>query len=165
MKKIAGLIFDLDDTLVDTSLIAPLRQKKAWRACVSSLHKTTLYPDVAEFIERARNEKVAIGIVTASVSFYAEAVLRHHGIRYDALVAYHDTQQHKPHPEPALLCLEKMGLEAVSVLGIGDSKIDQISYARAGLISVGAGWSSALDFDADWDHVAKLPSSILKARK
>lgn len=155
-----ALVIDLDDTLVDTSGIAQLRNARNWRGCANNFHQTACFGEIAAVIATLRRSGVKVGIVTNSVSFYAQGLLSHHRIDVDALVAWHDTKAHKPSPDPVRLCLEKLGIEAVDAVGVGDAADDASAYLAAGIGAWGAGWSSALQEGA-WDEIVSEPSGLL----
>src|SRR6266567_710468 len=109
--RIKGFILDLDGTIVDSSCLDALRDRRRWKECVAGLHGTACFGDLQEVLLQLASKRVAIGIVTSSVSFYAEAMLKHHRIPYDALIAYHDARPHKPHPAPVMACLRKLSIK------------------------------------------------------
>jgi len=158
-----ALIFDLDDTLADTAELLALRKARKWPQCVGQLSKTRIYPGLIEVINTIRDSGIRVGIVTTSVSYYAESVLRHHGIPYDALVAYHDCpwNKQKPDPAPVNLCIAKLKCESEGSLGIGDSVIDAEAYVGAGIVAWGAGWSSRLQREALWAEIIGSPDPII----
>ena len=91
------LIVDLDDTLVDTRAVAGLRQQRRWREAVGGVNRTVIFPGVDSLVAGLGQHKVPWAVVTTSVSFYADGVLAHHGLRPGVRVAYHDA---KPKPAP-----------------------------------------------------------------
>ena len=58
----------------------------------------------------------------------------------DSAVFLEDTTAHKPHPEPILAALRKLGTEAGSAAYVGDSGHDIIAAHAAGVRTVGALW-------------------------
>ena len=147
-------ILDLDGTLIDTSAIQELRDAREWRACVSNAHRTRLYAGVIELVHSLSNAGIAIAVCTSSVSFYAHALLEHHGINPSVTVCYHDTKRHKPHPDPVLLAMKQLGVAASRAIGVGDRTEDAEAYRTAGVQCVGAGWNPVLERSAHWDAVA-----------
>ncbi|WP_079246995.1 HAD family hydrolase [Sphingomonas turrisvirgatae] len=156
-----ALIIDLDDTAVDTSALREFRDRRDWKGSVKNLHKTVIFPGMKEALDQLRGDGVRVGFVTASVSFYAEKVLRQHALNYDCLISYHDCSPRKPHPAPIEMCLSRLGCSSVDALGIGDSAVDAEAYRRAEMRSVGAGWSSVLERGAGWDIIASAPNDLL----
>lgn len=154
------VIIDLDDTIVDSSTLYELRQNKMWEECVELVHEISCYPGLQETLSRLSRQGIKIGIVTSSFSNYAEKVLRYHHLPYDCLIAYHDARPHKPHPAPVHACLAKLKSPPDASLGVGDSPDDCDAYRAAGLVSLGAGWSTKLIRDAPWDSVLRKPSDL-----
>ena len=154
-------IFDLDDTLANTVELFPLRKAGRWKQCVTQLSRTRIYPGLLETITTLRDSGIRVGIVTTSVSYYAEAILQHHDIPYDALVAYHDCPRRKPDPAPVRLCLEKLNCSTKGSLGIGDAATDAQAYVGAGIVAWGAGWSTHFEREAEWAQILKTPEPIL----
>ncbi len=54
----------------------------------------------------------------------------------DAVVTSVDVTEHKPHPEPLLLALRKLGVTREEALFVGDSKVDLQAGAAAGIKTV-----------------------------
>lgn len=154
-----GMIFDLDDTLVDTSALRAFREAKEWKKAVLQVEKTRLFDGMMEMLNECKAKNIAVGIVTSSVSFYADRILRHHSISPMCLVAYHDAPP-KPRPDGILLALKRMSLCAEDVVAVGDSRGDCAAYRAAGVVAIGAGWSQTLESDV-WDAVYMSPSELV----
>lgn len=157
----AAVLFDLDGTLVDTTEIEHLRSRRRWKECVNSLSMTECFPGVHGALRQLRQEKIKIGIVTTSVSFYAKAVCKYHDIYCDTLVCYHDAKP-KPAPDPFLLAVMRLGVDKDSSLGVGDAISDAIALREAGIKSAGAGWSPSLFRDVQWSIILKSPADVLR---
>jgi predicted HAD superfamily phosphohydrolase YqeG len=46
MRGFKGVIFDLDETLVDTRMLASYREKQNWSLCYDNVRHTSLYENV-----------------------------------------------------------------------------------------------------------------------
>ena len=154
-------LFDLDGTLMDTSGIASVRQARQWKECVRRMRETTIYPGIADLLTTIRQQGGKIGVVTTSVSFYAEAALRHHKLPYDTLVAYHDVKNTKPAPDCYLLALQRLAGIPQNAVGVGDDEVDANSLRAANLRSIGAGWNPQYHSEAQWDGVAQQPRDVM----
>ena len=154
MPKTA-VIFDLDDTLVDTSELSHLRENRDWKECFKRIPETKMYDGLLEAITSLKNLEIPIGIVTSSISDYANEVLDYHDIPHDTLIAYHDCPPHlqKPNPAPVIKCLGDLDCSAEGSLGIGDLIKDAQAYKSAGIKAWGAGWSRGLCRDTEWDEI------------
>ncbi len=134
-------IFDLDQTLVDSGAIEPLRRARNWRRVYAAVPDLRCYDGVAELLEELRTSDIRLAIVTSSPESYCSKVLQVCGVRVDACVCYHDTKFHKPHPEPLLLALERLGgVKAANAVAIGDVAADIIAARSAEIYSIAATW-------------------------
>lgn len=153
------IVFDLDDTLVDTGEIRTLRGARRWKECVKSLSKTRIFDGISELFCQAKQRDLKIAIVTTSVSYYALAVTQFHKIRYDLLIAYHDAPP-KPRPDGINLVLSSLRIKPAEALGIGDADTDATAYKAAGVTSIGAGWSPLLSRTSPWDRIIARPTDV-----
>lgn len=82
---------------------------------------------------------------------------------FESVVLLEDTINHKPHPDPLLLCAEELGLEPQKCLYIGDSLSDFESASAAGMDFAFALWGS---FNPDEiknpKYILKHPKDLLK---
>ncbi len=154
------VVFDLDDTLIRTDMLRPLREARKWREAVQRASDTVLFDGVAQLLEGLAERGIAWGVVTTSVSYYATAVLAHHGITAPALVAFHDAPP-KPSPAGIHLVSQRLGIDPTEAIGVGDAITDLQAYRAAGVRSVGALWSPAFAA-GEWDDTAAEPLAILK---
>ena len=130
-----GVLFDLDQTLVDTSSLKTLRDRRMWRNVPHSLHLTRVCDGAQELIEALQTEGMPLGIVTSAPRMYAEQVIGYHGLNIEVLTAYHDTRAHKPAAAPVLHGMK--ALNASSGVYIGDAEIDRAAAIAAGLHFLG----------------------------
>jgi len=132
---IRAVLFDLDDTLVDTRVLASTRKSRQWRDCSRRFHETVCFEGVVDSLTALRRQGVRVGIVTKSPdAVYAIPLLRHHGLTVDTVVGYHQVGGLlKPHPRGALVALERLGLAPPEAIGVGDDGPDHGCFASAGL--------------------------------
>lgn len=154
-----GVVFDLDDTLVDTSAIRPLRNARRWKEAVRWLHETRLFVGIDAPIRGLSERGISRAVVPTAVSFYADQVIARHRLGPVPLVAYHDATP-KPSPAPVVLALQRSSLQPSEVIGVGDAETDLIAYRAAGVRAVGAGWSPILHA-RPWDVVVARPLDVL----
>jgi HAD superfamily hydrolase (TIGR01549 family) len=162
---VQGFLFDLDQTLVDSSQLLAHRRIGAWGYVMSSLHQVRPFagsPAPHELPGLLRAAGYKIGIVTSSVRQYAEAVLKNFGVHCDVLVAYHDTPNHKPNPEPLQKAIAALGLPPAGVCHVGDDAKDHEASYQAQVTSIGAGWSgNALDWSSSCPDLLAMNAVIL----
>lgn len=163
--KIEGIIFDLDETLVDTQAVLPFREGRNWGKAIRNLHQTTVYPGVKEMLKKLSKSNIKYGIVTSSPRKYAESVVSFHELRMPVLVAYQDTRKHKPNPDPILKGVEKLNVDIEDVIFVGDNDLDIIAGNAAGVLTALSTWSihdNTCEVRADiiLDNPLKLVNSI-----
>jgi len=147
-----GVIFDLDETLVLTSAIEPLRRKRVWPDVYAVFDKTKLPSGTLEFLRKV-NQIAQLGVVTKSPRQYAERLLAHHGIEVAVLAAYHDVTRIKPAPEALLLASKKLGIPPARCIYVGDDANDVRAAQAAGMTPLGVRWGE--DIEIGLKRVAK----------
>ncbi len=151
-----AVLFDLDETLVLTSAIEPLR-RRPWARAYAAFDRTRLPNGTLEFIE-AISQKTVVGVVTKAPRQYAEKLLSYHHIDIPVLVAYHDVDNVKPHPEALLLASQKLGIDPSRCIYVGDDGNDVQAARAAKFTPVGVCWGHQVDIGlssicASWDEV------------
>ena len=160
-----ALIFDLDQTIVDSSRTESLRKKGDWTTVYTHIPYFKLYDGMLEVLDFVNQKKLKICIVTSSPSTYCKRVLEHWKIPYHQKVCYHDTSKRKPHPDPITRGLQL--IECVDLnhaLSFGDRAIDIQASRAAGVRSVGCLWGSAEDAmlrQEKPDFLAESPKDLI----
>lgn len=161
--KIEGIIFDLDQTLVDTKSVLKYREDRNWGKAIRNLYQTKVFPDVKEMLLNLSEKHIKYGVVTSSPRKYAEAVISHHNLCIQVLVAYQDTGKHKPLPDPILKGIKELGLNNKNVLTVGDVELDIIAGKSAGAITALCGWAkNDNDCKVLPDFIFNKPSELFK---
>ncbi len=137
-----GIIFDLDQTLIDSSIAQLNRNSGNWKQVYDLIPKFKLYDGIQELIEQLKEQNYIIGIVTTSPSNYADKVLNHFNICYDTKVCYHDVKRIKPFPDQFNIVIEKMNLNRNLTYSLGDRFIDILAAKRANIISCACYWGT-----------------------
>jgi phosphoglycolate phosphatase-like HAD superfamily hydrolase len=138
-----AVLLDLDQTLVLTQAVEPLRKRRLWSSVYKSLNATFLPPGTMDFLNKIQ-KIVKLGVVTTSPRPYALRVLAHHRIDIPVLVAYHDVSKLKPHPEPILKAAEKLNILPSLCIHVGDQEGDIVAAHRAGAVAIGISWDGSL---------------------
>ncbi|PWV55527.1 HAD family hydrolase [Chitinophaga sp. S165] len=138
----AGVIFDLDQTIVDSSIAEHLRRQGNWGSVYPLIPKFALYPGIHEAFAYLRQKQIPVAIVTSSPSIYCGKVTSHFNVSCDNRVCYHDTKLRKPHPAPFHLALQKMGIDTKNVISFGDSPHDISASHAADIASVACLWGT-----------------------
>lgn len=133
-------IFDLDQTIVDSSIAEIYRKKQDWKRVYSLIPQFSLYDGIDEIFRILNQKGEKICIVTSSPKIYCSKVINHFGLQIDTVVTYHDTEKHKPYPEPMLKAIELLQEKPINIISIGDAENDIIASRKAGVVSCLALW-------------------------
>ena len=162
MKR--NIIFDLDLTLVDTTVLEQGRHNRQWSLVYSMIPQASLYEGMEEVFDIIRRCGIKVAIVSTSPRQYVERIVQHFNIPCDHIVGYHDAKPIKPHPAPMLKALELLGCDAKSAISFGDRVIDIQSSNSAGVESVACFWGTkerAELVNSSYAHAIIKPGEIL----
>ena len=114
-------------------------QKTVFRSTIKA------FPGIIELVRGLKEKGYKIGIVTARLRDSTMEGLEVFGILdcIDEIVTVEDTANHKPHPEPAIICIERLGSKPENSVMVGDSINDIGCGNNAGMETVMVGWSAA----------------------
>lgn len=155
------IIFDLDQTLVNTSIAEPFRNCKDWKKAVSLIPNFTLYQGLSEVFYYINQNGIKIAIVSNSVSYYVDKVISYFNIPCDLRIAYHDVTHHKPSPDCMNLVLKRLNLQASEVISLGDRDTDILASKNAGIFSIGCLWGNKSGFTSSPHAVINNPREII----
>jgi HAD superfamily hydrolase (TIGR01549 family) len=116
------------------------RNSRQWTKVLQNLNLINYHTGFANLFDKIAESGTKIGIITNSPRNYAVAVLAACKIQFDALVAYHDVRNRKPHPEPFLKILSLLNLKAEECISIGDTDHDMTASRSASIRCIGAKW-------------------------
>src|SRR6478736_5563653 len=142
---IQSIIFDLDQTLVDSSALEPFRRAQLWDEVIARLGQVTLYPGIGDLWQQCRASNLRIAVVTASPLNVCQTVLAQIGLQADAIVAAGDARARFPKPsrDPVVAALQGMGTYAYNTIVVGDRCVDIVSGQKAGArYTIGANWGT-----------------------
>jgi pyrophosphatase PpaX len=131
--------------------------------------RTRPFPGAVETLAALASAGHPIGVVTAKIEQGAYRTLRHTALLpYVSAVVGADSCAHaKPHPEPVLLALEKLGRPPAEALLVGDSPHDIAAAKAAGARAAGALWGActraaleAAGADVLLEHVRDVPGVV-----
>jgi len=93
------------------------------------------YEGVVDEIRRLKEHRKKLGLVTSKLRDGAMRGLRVSGLdqAFDLVLGCDDVTHSKPHPEPVLKAVEKLGVSKESTVFIGDSRHDMESGRAAGV--------------------------------
>lgn len=103
---------------------------------------TRCYDRAVEVVASLKRRGHPTAIVTSKADEIARRTLAHVGLlgAMDVIVGADSTTRHKPHPEPVLLALERLGRTPAEAIFIGDSPHDISAGNAAGVVTVAALW-------------------------
>lgn len=137
-----GVIFDLDNTLLDTNIAKDLRKARKWEDVYSAIPYMVEYDGIRMLLSRIDAMGIQTCIVTTSPKSYAERVISYWKFEIPKIIAYRDTQQHKPDPSPIIAGLHAMQLEAKDVISLGDDLKDIIASNAAKVDCIACFWGT-----------------------
>ena len=138
---VTSLIFDLDNTLVDTSLALSARSRRAWQEVYSLIPHFSLYEGMDELCGFIKSNHYKTCIVSTSPKRYVEKVVRYFDLPFQNVIGYHDARI-KPAPDAMYLALRMMDSLASETISFGDKYDDMIASNRAGIPSAACLWGS-----------------------
>jgi pyrophosphatase PpaX len=116
----------------------------AYRAHNEPLH-ADLEPcaGIEDALRALRDEGRRMGIVTAkrhATVRLAFEVLPQLEEFFEVVIGADDTERHKPHPDPILAALDRLGARPEDTAYVGDSPFDVAAAKAAGVTAVAVGW-------------------------
>jgi pyrophosphatase PpaX len=131
--------------------------------------RTRAFPGAVETLAALAAAGHPIGVVTAKIEQGAYRTLRHAGLlpHVAAVVGADSCVNAKPHPEPVLLALARLGREPAEALLVGDSPHDVAAAKAAGARAAAALWGAcgraaleAAGADFFLEHVRDVPGVV-----
>ena len=137
------LIFDFDQTLVDTSSVAHLRKARKWSAVSARMRRLEPYPGVTELLGKMRALEQRMAIVTSSPDMLAREFAQRHQWLVELVIGYHQMRnRQKPDPYGLNMALQHCDADAAISYHVGDRAQDTQASRAAGVVAIGAGWGS-----------------------
>jgi pyrophosphatase PpaX len=131
--------------------------------------RTHAFAGAMEVVQALAAAGHPIGVVTAKIEHGAYRTLRHTGLLpyVQAVVGADSCTNAKPHPEPVLLALARLGGCVPEALLVGDSPHDIAAAKAAGIRAAAALWGAcarsvlaAAGADFFLEHVRDLPALV-----
>jgi HAD superfamily hydrolase (TIGR01509 family) len=109
-----------------------------WLSCYAT-EPSRLLPGAREALERLAGAGLVQGLVSSGDGSRVRREIEELGLArfFGAVVCGGETEGRKPHPEPLLLALRRLGLPAGRTAYVGDSPEDVAMARSAGVVSVG----------------------------
>lgn len=102
------------------------------------------FPGARELLHALRAAGSPLAVVTSKKSGPARENCEQNDLWefVRVLVGSDDVTHHKPHPEPALLALSRLGVVGAEAIVVGDATFDMEMARAAGLRAIGVGWGA-----------------------
>jgi HAD superfamily hydrolase (TIGR01509 family) len=139
-----AVVFDLDETLVLTSALESLRNKRLWKEAYKAFGQTRLPDGTVQFIKNV-TQIAQVGVVTKSPSAYAQKLLAYYHLQVPVLAGFHDVTRRKPYPDALLLASRKLGIPPERSIYVGDDADDVRAARAAGYTPLGICWGAQAD--------------------
>lgn len=159
------VLFDLDNTLVDSLHLKALRDKRRWTEVYAKITTIRPFHGIPELWEELRSLKVNLAVITHSQGKYARQTLAQVGLSPDTLVAYHDLDG-KLKPSAYGYELGCKGRSSQHGIAVGDDANDLRAADAFGCVGVFAGWSrqpalTRVDCESEGWIYASRPNEVL----
>jgi pyrophosphatase PpaX len=136
---------------------------EAYRAHNDPLHDTLeAFDDLLALLPRLRDEGRRLGIVTSkrhrtvALAFDRFPQLDEY---FDVVIAFEDTERHKPDPDPVLAGIARLGADPSQSAYVGDSPFDIRSAKAAGAFAVAVAWGG---IHSDERLLAEEPDAFVR---
>ena len=151
------IIFDFDQTLVDTSSVAQLRQTRRWNEINRRMPQLPPYQGIGELLSFIDSRGVAIAIVSSSPNMIPINAAKLHGWPVQVCVGPHQVNFHqKPAPDGLLYAMRECGASPENTYHVGDLANDTLASRAAGVLAIGSAWGLVDDGalrDSEPDHL------------
>lgn len=158
------VIFDLDLTLVDSSIAEEARRGRNWPLVYSLIPHFKLYDGMQEVFDYLRKSEIEAAIVSTAPATYVRKVIDYFSIPVHTVIGYHDAPR-KPSPDGMIKAMDEMDATPADTISFGDRSIDIIASKAAGIKSVGCLWGTtenALLLASGPDLVLNSPGGIIE---
>ena len=168
-RVVKAIIFDLDQTLINSQHLEPLRRARKWTLVYNKISSISAYDGISDVLSLIKDKDIKLAIVSSAPLSYVKRVVRYFGWSFDEMVGYHDTREHKPHPAPFIEVAKRLRVSPKYCWAVGDDPKDIIAAKRAGMYAIGALWGSLdkeslkkANPDALFENVSDLYEAIRK---
>lgn len=160
MRKI---IFDLDLTLVDSSIAEEARIRRNWPLVRSLIPKFKIYDGLQDVFDFIRSNGIEVAIISTAPSSYVWSVTSYFKIPVHTVIGFHDAAR-KPSPEGMIKAMNLMNASSKEMISFGDRSIDILASKAAGIKSVGCLWGTKEEkrlISSRPDIILQYPSGII----
>lgn len=103
----------------------------------------TAFPHVVETIKQLKEHGIKLGIVTTKRFQSVEKGVKLTALEpfFDVTITLDDVTHAKPHPEPVIMAMKRLGAQRESTLMVGDNSHDIEAGQHAGVQTAAVAWS------------------------
>ena len=134
------VIFDFDQTLVNTQPVEALRAARDWGAVMARAAELEVYSGINDLLSELHTRDQTLAIVTKSPNMVPRAFIKRHKWPIHIVVGFHHVKRRKPDPEGIILAMEKADASPKNTLHVGDQPEDTEASRAAGVIAIGSAW-------------------------
>lgn len=159
-----NVIFDLDLTIVNTSLLEDARQKRDWNMVYSMIPQCQLYEGMKDVLNVISKHNVNACIISTAPKPYIEKIVDYFQIPIQFIIGYHDVKPIKPHPASFFKAIQIFGCTPTDCISFGDRAIDIQASNAAGIESVACFWGTHERKEllySGYSHAIISPNEIL----
>ncbi len=114
---------------------------------------------VQELLEKLRG-RFRMGVVSSRLGFGILDGLKISSF-FEHMIGYHDSENHKPHPEPLLVAMKRFGVKPEETVYVGDQWTDAEAAKKAGLKSIILGDEAIGDYNiTDFMEILDILKSL-----
>ena len=136
-----GIIFDLDQTLVDTSAFEKLRQDRNWNAINERMDNLEVSPQILELLYNLKQLDWKIMVVSSANENYVKRILDKIGDKlFDDFIGNAGANAFQKSIKYNQI-LKKNNVKKAFAYAVGDSQIDIDAANKLGIGALGAAWS------------------------
>ena len=136
-----NIIFDLDLTLVDSTIAEEAKKEKNWPIVYNLIPRFRLYNGMQDVFSFIRDAECKVAIVSTSPGVYVKKVIEYFSIPVQVVIGYHDAYR-KPSPDGMIKAMKAMNAQPHNTISFGDRPIDIIASKAADIKSVGCTWGT-----------------------
>ncbi|MFT0416900.1 HAD family hydrolase [Bacteroides thetaiotaomicron] len=159
-----SIIFDLDLTLVDSTIAESARKAKDWQLVYSLIPQFSIYDGLENVFDIIRKHDIKVCIVSTAPRIYIGKVVDYFHIPCRYIIGFHDVKPIKPNPAPMLKAVELMNESTNNVISFGDRVIDIQASNSANIESVACFWGTKEKSElilSKYRHAIINPNEIL----
>jgi pyrophosphatase PpaX len=139
-KQIAAGFGQFNKNLIDWGFADEVEviTSEADQIASNLLPKVELYPDALIVLGTLKDLGKKTALVTTSMHRQIQKALDNHNMQYlfDAIVAWDDVTNHKPHAEPVEKALKMLGGNKEEAIMVGDTEKDILAGQNAGVDTI-----------------------------